>query len=75
MLASELCFNAAAHRDSLQSLQEIDVEEGASKLAIRNASQADGLLLLNHSAYVLVFNLAQLLLGYAVLLIALAGIQ
>jgi hypothetical protein len=59
----------------LKALQEVDVEEGAPKLAVRDASQAEGFLLPDHVADVLVFDLAQLLVGYAVLLMALARLQ
>ena len=42
---------------------------------VRDASRTEGLLLQNHRTYVLVFDLPQLLLGYAVLLKASTGIQ
>jgi hypothetical protein len=49
LLASEFGFHAPAHRDSLQSLEAVDVEIGAPKLAIRDASQAEGFLFPSHS--------------------------
>ena len=59
--------DGACHRHALQLLKKVEMKKGAAELAVGNGAQPDRFLFLDYLRDMLIFDLAQFLLGQFVI--------